>query len=64
MLVLSRKKSEVLHVGNDIRVIVVEVRGNKVRLAVDAPKSVPILRGELLEQARAAASAAGGNDGE
>lgn len=53
MLVLSRKVGERIHIGNDVFVEVRRVAGNRVTLAVNAPKSVRILRGELIEAARA-----------
>lgn len=53
MLVLSRKVGERIHIGNDIFVEVRRVAGNRVTLAVNAPKTVRILRGELMEAARA-----------
>jgi len=53
MLVLSRKVGERIHIGNDIFVEVRRVAGNRVTLAINAPKSVRILRGELMEAARA-----------
>jgi carbon storage regulator len=47
MLVLSRKPGEKVVIGSGITLIVVEVRGNRVRLALDAPDQVRILRAEL-----------------
>jgi carbon storage regulator CsrA len=47
MLVLSRKAGEKVVIGNGITLTVVEVKGNRVRLALDAPDQVRILRGEL-----------------
>jgi carbon storage regulator CsrA len=47
MLVLSRKPGEKVVIGNGITLTVVEVRGNRVRLAFDTPDQVRILRGEL-----------------
>jgi len=47
MLVLSRKPGEKLLIGDDIVVTVVEVHGNRVRVSIDAPQDVRILRGEL-----------------
>ena len=47
MLVLSRKPGEKVVIGNGITLIVVEVRGDRVRLAFDAPNQVRILRAEL-----------------
>lgn len=47
MLVLSRKKDETIVVDNAICVTVLEVRGNRVRLGIEAPQSVPIQRSEI-----------------
>jgi len=47
MLVLSRKPGEKVVIGNGITVTVVEVKGNRVRLGIDAPEQVRILRAEL-----------------
>ncbi len=47
MLVLTRKPGEKLVIGNNIVVTVVQISGNKIRLSIDAPDDVRILRGEL-----------------
>jgi carbon storage regulator len=47
MLVLSRKPGEKINIGSGITITVVEVRGNKIRLGIDAPENVPIFRAEL-----------------
>lgn len=47
MLVLSRKPEEQVLVGENIRVTVLKVRGNRVRLGFEAPPGVPITREEL-----------------
>ena len=49
MLVLSRKCSEVIRIGGDISVVVIEIRGDKVRLGIDAPKEVPVHRQEVFD---------------
>ena len=49
MLVLSRKKDESIVINNDITIVVVEIRGDKVRLGVEAPKEVPVHRQEVFE---------------
>lgn len=49
MLVLSRKKDECVVINNDIRIVVVEIRGDKVRLGVEAPKEVPVHRSEVYD---------------
>jgi carbon storage regulator len=47
MLVLSRKSTESIHVGDSVVVTVLEIRGNKVRLGIEAPKEVHVVRSEL-----------------
>lgn len=49
MLVLSRKKNESIVINNDITVTIVEVRGDKVRLGIIAPKTVPVHRQEIFD---------------
>ena len=49
MLVLSRKPGEKINIGSGITITVVEVRGNKIRLGIDAPESVSIFRAELYD---------------
>jgi carbon storage regulator len=49
MLVLSRKKNESIVINNDITVTVVEIRGDKVRLGIVAPKEVPVHRQEVFD---------------
>jgi carbon storage regulator len=47
MLVLSRKKNQSIVINDDITIVVVEIRGDKVRLGVEAPKEVPVHRREV-----------------
>ena len=49
MLVLSRKKNESIVINDDITIVVVEIRGDKVRLGVEAPKEVPVHRKEVYD---------------
>ena len=42
MLVLSRKKNEAVRIGDDIAIVIVEIRGDKVRLGIEAPNEVPV----------------------
>lgn len=49
MLVLSRKKNESIVIANDITIVVVEIRGDKVRLGIEAPKEVPVHRREVYD---------------
>jgi len=50
MLVLTRKAGESVYIGQDISVTIVKVNGRQVRLKIDAPREVPILREELRNQ--------------
>lgn len=52
MLVLSRKKDERIIIGDQITVMVIEIRGDKVRLGIDAPKEVTVHREEVYEAIR------------
>ena len=48
MLVLSRKNQQVIRIGDEIILKIVEIRGDKVRLGIEAPEHVHIVREELL----------------
>lgn len=50
MLALSRKKDEAIIINNDIEVTILEVKGDHVKLGINAPKSVPIYRKEVYVQ--------------
>lgn len=50
MLVLSRKPGERIHIGNGITLSVLRVSGNRVRIGIEAPDSVHIVRGEIAGQ--------------
>jgi carbon storage regulator len=47
MLVLSRKTEERIHIGDNITIVVNQIKGNRVTIGIDAPSGVKILRGEL-----------------
>ena len=49
MLVLSRKTNETIKIGDDIELRILEVKGDTIRIGIEAPKNVDILRGELVE---------------
>lgn len=49
MLVLSRKKNESIIINDDITITVVEIRGDKVRLGIEAPKTVTVHRQEVYD---------------
>ncbi len=50
MLVLTRKLMEKLYIGNDVCVTVVRLEGGQVRLGIDAPRDVAVVRAELLDR--------------
>ncbi len=49
MLVLSREVQGIIMIGDDIEIKIVDVRGNKVRLGITAPKNVPVHRKEVYD---------------
>lgn len=49
MLVLTREKNESIVISDNITVVVIEIRGDKVRLGIEAPKEVPVHRKEVYE---------------
>jgi carbon storage regulator len=49
MLILSRKVNEKIMIGDDISVSIIEVRGDQVRLGVDAPRTVKVFRQEVFD---------------
>ena len=49
MLILTRKVEESITIGNDIVVTVLEIRGNQIRIGVEAPKQTPVNRTEIYE---------------
>ncbi len=49
MLVLSRQSDETIVIGDNIRVTIVEVRGDKVRIGIDAPRDVTVHRQEIYD---------------
>jgi carbon storage regulator len=53
MLVLSRKQSQQVTIGPDIRITIVKLERNQVRLGIEAPRGVTVLRAELLARGEA-----------
>ncbi|MFH1370524.1 MAG: carbon storage regulator CsrA [Planctomycetota bacterium] len=49
MLVLSRQKDESIMIGDNVEITIVDVRGDKVRLGINAPKEIPVHRKEVYE---------------
>jgi carbon storage regulator len=53
MLVLTRKAGEKIRIGDNITITVCELEGNKVRIAIEAPRHIRILRNELVNYLKA-----------
>jgi carbon storage regulator len=56
MLVLTRKLMEKIYIGEDICVTIVRLEGGQVRLGIDAPRSIPVVRAELKDKRSQAAT--------
>lgn len=50
MLILTRRKGETLVIGDDVKVRVLDVNGNQVRIGIDAPKDLPVHREEIYQK--------------
>ncbi len=60
MLVLSRQRDQTIMIGDDIEITVVDIRGDKVRLGINAPPEVPVHRKEVYEAIKRENRAAAG----
>ena len=49
MLVLSRKQNQEIHIGDQVKITVLKVKGNTVRLGIEAPQSIPVHRQEVYD---------------
>lgn len=52
VLILTRRPTQAVTIGSDITVTVLEIRGRQVRIGVNAPRDIPVLREEIVEKAR------------
>ena len=59
MLVLSRQRDESIKIGDDIEITIVDIRGEKVRLGINAPPHIPVHRKEVYEAIKREKLAAG-----
>jgi carbon storage regulator len=64
MLVLSRQRDESIIIGDNIVITVVDIRGDKVRLGIQAPTEIPVHRQEVYEAIQRETQRTGGTEGE
>ena len=53
MLILTRKKGESLHIGDNIKIVITEIKGGDVRIGIDAPKELGVYREEIYKRIQA-----------
>ena len=63
MLILTRRIGETLRVGDDVKVTVLEVQGNQVRLGIEAPRSIEVHREEIYQRIQQERQGGGAVDG-
>jgi carbon storage regulator len=64
MLILTRRVGETVMIGNDVTVTVLGVKGNQVRVGINAPKTIAVHREEIFERIKREQEGDGADDGE
>jgi len=62
VLILSRKRNEKIMIGDNISIMIVDIRGDQVQVGIDAPRSIPVHRHEIYEEIKGVTLGAADSD--